>query len=150
MARERDARNDIRDRLVKTGRFDMVTLAGLPEDYGVGASKLALAVIEPESTSQSDRYDGGPGTGSIVTARLTITLLARDDDPQLRDEACENLLMYAEDALNGRSLADLTFPDLTRFTGWRWLPATPPERRIAAQFSFDYPIPAWDGFDTSD
>ena len=50
-------------------------------------------------------------------------LLYRHDDPQLRDEGAELLLDTAANALNGQSLAGLTFPQTTRIIQWDWQPA---------------------------
>jgi hypothetical protein len=87
--RDRDVRNAIQTALVATGAFDGVYVWGLPEDYGSGASNAALAVIEPESSTQDDRWDAAPEGGLIATSRVTITLIFRAEDPQVRDEAAE-------------------------------------------------------------
>ncbi len=145
--RDRDVRNAIHDALVATGAFDGVWIWGLPESYGTGSSQLAAAAIEPESSEQLDRWDGGPQSGLVVASRVILTLLYRHDDPQLRDEAAELLFDTAANALNGQSLAGLTLPDLTRFVSWRWQTPTPPERRIAATFSYQYLVGGWSDYD---
>jgi len=142
-------RNAIQDALVATGAFDGVWIWGLPESYGSGVSQLAAAAIEPESSRQDDRWDGGAETGLVVTSSVTITLLYRHDDPQLRDEGAELLFDTAADALNGQSLAGLTLPDLTRFGSWKWQTPAPPERRITALFSYAYIVEGWGGYDTT-
>jgi len=147
--RDRDVRNAIQAALVATGAFDSVWITGLPENYGTGASQLAAAAIEPDSSSQDDRWNSQPDGGLIVTSRVRITLLYRNYDAQLRDEAAELLLDTAANALNGQSLAGLTLPGLTRFTGWTWQPPTPPERRIAATFSYAYIVEGWDSYDVT-
>ena len=148
MARERDVRSAIRDALVATGAFSDVWLTGLPEGFGQGASSLAAAAIEPLSTRLADGWDAAPGGGLDYTAEITVTLLARHPDPQLRDELAEQLLNFLIDAVNGQSLAALTIPQHTMITSWRWLSPHPPERRINATVGFSY-IVTWDGFDTS-
>ena len=147
--RDRDVRNAIQAALVATNAFDAdsVWIWGLPEDYGTGASSFAAAAIEPESSVQEDRWDSAPDGGLIVTSRVTITLLYRHEDPQLRDEAVELLFDTAANALNGQSLADITSPQLTRFLSWRWEKPTPPERRIAATFSYQYIVEGWNEYD---
>jgi len=70
-------------------------------------------------------------------------------DPQLRDEGAELLLDTAANTLNGQSLAGLTMPALTRFSGWTWKDATPPERRIIASFSYQYIVEGWESYDTT-
>jgi hypothetical protein len=147
--RDRDVRNAIHDCLLATGAFDGVWIWGLPEDYGAGASQLAAAAIEPESSVQDDRWDSPPRGGLVVTSRVTITFLQRNDDPQTRDEAAELLLDSAADALNGQSLAGLTLPGLTRFTSWRWEKPLAPERRITSTFSYSYIVEGWGEYDTT-
>jgi hypothetical protein len=147
--RDRDVRNAMQAALVATGAFDGVFVWGLPEDYGSGASNAALAVIEPESSTQEDRWDAAPGGGLIVTSRVAITLIYRAEDPQLRDEAAELLFDIAANALNGQGLAGLTLPQLTRFVSWRWEKPAPPERRIASVFSYQYIVEGWDDYDVS-
>jgi len=155
--RDRDIRNAIHDALVATQAFDGVWIWGLPEDYGSGASQLAAAAIEPDSSTQEDRWDA-PALGElIVTTTVTITLLARNDDPQLRDEAVELLLDTAANALNGQNFAafnavdgtPITMPGLTRFRSWKWLPAAAPERRIRSTFSYAYLVEGWNALDVN-
>jgi hypothetical protein len=147
--RDRDVRNAIAAALTATGAFDpgAVYLTGLPEDYGQPASETAAASIQPDSSTQEDRWDSQTDGGLLVTSRVRITLIYRHDDPQLRDEGAELLLDTAANALNGQNLAGLTLPGLTRFTGWTWLPATAPERRIQAGFSYAYIVEGWDSYD---
>jgi hypothetical protein len=147
--RDRDVRNAIQAALVATGAFDGVWIWGLPEEHGTGSSQLAAAAIEPESSSQQDHWDGGPGTGLLVTSRVIITLLVRCEDPQLRDEGVELLVDTAADALNGQSLAGFTLPDVTRFLSWAWLAPTPPERRVKATFQYAYLVDSWAGYDVT-
>lgn len=150
MARERDVRNAIAAALEATDSFGEISLIGLPEAEGFGASNLAAVSIEPDSTVQADRYDGGMKTGLVNTARLKLTFLARNPDPQACDEACEDLLDTAINAIQGQSLGGFTLPDHTRFSGWKWEPRTPPERRITAMFAYDYFVDGWDEYDTAD
>jgi len=147
--RDRDVRNAIQTALVATGAFDGVWIWGLPENYGTGASQLAAAAIEPESSTQDDRWDSQTAGGLVITSRVKITLLYRGEDPQARDEAAELLLDTLANALNGQSLAGLTMPAFTRLTAWSWQPPTPPERRIAATFSYAYIVEGWDEYDTT-
>jgi hypothetical protein len=148
MSRDRDVRNAIQTALQNTGAFDGVWIWGLPENYGTGASQLAAAAIEPESSTQNDIWDGGPETGLTVTSRLTITLLFRDEDPQLRDEGAELLFDTAANALNGHCLGDLTLPDMTKFTSWKWQQPAAPERRITATFTYQYIVDGWSNYGT--
>ena len=148
MSRERDVRNAINDALIATGAFSDVWITGLPERYGQGASDLTAAAIEPVGTSFTMGWDAALAGDLDYTATCSVTLLARHPDPQLRDELAEQLLDYLHNAINGQSLAGFTLPQKTIVTGWRWQPAAPPERRIAATVSFAYLV-TWDSFDTS-
>ncbi len=147
--RDRDVRNAMQTALAATGAFDAVFLWGLPEAHGSGASRLALATIEPLSSAQEDKFDSA-ATGSLVVAsQVQLTLLARHEDPQTRDENAELLLDVAADALNGQSLAGFTIPELTRLVSWRWSPPTAPERRIEAVFSYQYIVDLWNSYDVN-
>jgi hypothetical protein len=145
--RDRDVRNAIHDALVETGAFDGVWIWGLPEAYGSGASQLAAAAIEPELSTQDDRWDSAPGGSLIVTSRVTLTFLQRHEDPQLRDEAVERLFASAANALNGQSFAGLALPQLSRFLSWRWEKPQAPERRITSTFSYSYFVEGWNVYD---
>jgi hypothetical protein len=149
VARDRDVRNAIQSALSATDAFDHVYGWGLPEEYGSAASQLAVAVIQPISSTQEDLSDA-PEAGMIqVTSTVAITFLARNEDAQLRDEAVEDLFDIAANSLNGQSLASFTEPAFTKFTSWRWLEATAPERRIASTFTYRYLVTGWTGYDTS-
>ena len=146
--RERDVRNAIKTALLATGAFSDVWLSGLPESCGRAASDLTAAAIEPSATSLTTGWDAQLAGGLDYTARLTVTLLARHEDPQLRDELAEQLLSTLHNAVNGQSLAGFTLPAKTLVQSWSWQPASPPERRIAATVSFSYLV-TWEGWDTS-
>jgi hypothetical protein len=120
----------------------------MPEEYAAPASDLALAVIEPVSTTLTTGWDAQPAGGLDYTATLNVILLARSEDPQLRDELAEQLLHALHNAINGLSLASFTLPGRTMVTSWRWMPQQPPERRICATVSFAYLV-TWEGWDTS-
>ena len=47
----------------------------MPEDYGSGASNLAVAAIEPSSSDQLDRWDYAPAGGLLIASRVNIILL---------------------------------------------------------------------------
>lgn len=85
----------------------------------------------------------------MITSRVSLTLLYRNEDPQLRDEGAELLLDVAANVLNGQSLAGLTFPQQTLITDWTWQPPTVPERRINATLSYQYLVEGWDEYDTT-
>jgi hypothetical protein len=148
MSRERDIRNAVKQALVATGAFSDVWIMGLPEDYGQVASSLTAAAIEPVSTRLKNGWDAAPAGALDYTSELSVTLLARNPDPQLRDEQVEQLLNFLINAVNGQSLANFTVPQHTVISSWQWLAPKPPERRISASLGFAYLV-SWDGFDTS-
>lgn len=147
--RDRDVRNAIQEALVATGEFDEVSLAGVPETWGSGASDLAAAFIEPATEQDTTRWDDAQDGDMIVTSVAKITFAARNSDAQLCDEAVERLHNIAANALNGTSLADLTMPAMTRFQSATWLKRTAPERRIETRFSYQYLVSGWNAFDTT-
>lgn len=148
--RERDVRNAIADALTASGQFSGVWVTGLPEDYGQGSSELTAAAIEPSATSYTTQWDAQTEGGIDYTATAIVTLLARNGDPQLRDEKAEQLLNFAINAINGKSLAGMTVPGMTKVMGWQWKKPTPPERRIVMKFTYAYIVEGWDAFDVSD
>ena len=145
--RDRDVRNAMQAALAATGAFDAVWLWGLPEAHGSGASRLAIATIEPVSSVQDDRWDSAATGSLVVTSQVAITLLARHEDPQTRDENAELLLDVVANALNGQSLAGFTIPELTRLASWRWSPPSAPERRVEAIFGYQYIVDFWNSYD---
>jgi hypothetical protein len=149
MSRDRDVRNAVQTALIGTGAFDAVWIWGLPEDYGTGSSEQAAAAIVPQSSRQEDLWDAAPVGGLVITSRVGLILLYRHEDPQLRDEGAELLLDTAANALNGQSLAGLTFPQTTRIVQWDWQAVTVPERRIQAILSYQYTVEGWDSYDTT-
>ena len=149
MSRDRDVRNAIQIALIDTGVFDGVWIWGLPEDYGTGSFEQAAAAIVPQSSRQEDLWDAASAGGLMITSRISLTLIYRHKDPQLRDEGVELLLDTAANALNGQTLAGLTFSQTTRIIQWDWQPATVPERRIQAILSYQYIVEGWDSYDTT-
>ncbi len=147
--RERDVRNNIRDRLMKTGAVDDVWINGMPEDSGAGASELCAAAIEPNVTNYTTGWDAQAAGGLCFTALLNVTLLVRQIDQQLRDEKAEQLLDFLCNAVNGKSLGGLTVPGKTMVSSWRWMPPKAPERRIKAVVTFAYLI-TWETFDVTE
>ena len=85
-----------------------------------------------------------------MTCRVNLTLLARHDDPQIRDETAELLVNVAANVLNGQSLAGATLAGQTRFKSWSWEKAKPPERRITAVLEYQYLVRAWTGSNTAE
>ena len=146
--RERDVRNAIHNVLLATNAFTGVYITGLPEDAGAAASDLLAAAIEPAGSQLNTGWDAQTDGGLCYASTVTVTLLARNDDAQLRDEQAEQLLDVLANAVNGTSLAGITLPGKTYVSAWRWQPPAPPERRIAATVSFSYLV-TWEGWDTT-
>jgi len=147
--RDRDVRLAIQTALLNTGLFDAVLLTGLPETHGAAASATALAIVEPDSSTQEDLFDSAATGSLVVVSTVKLILLARNDDPQLRDQNVELLLDATANALNGQSLAGFTLPELTRLASWRWLAPQPPERKIEAVFRYHYLVDLWNSYDLS-
>ncbi len=150
MSRERDVRNDLHDRLLATGAFTDVWITGLPEDSGSPASDLCAAAIEPNQTTYFTGWDASLVGGLCYTAMLNVTLLARQNDQQLRDERCEQLLEHLKNSVNGQSLAGITLPGKTMVSSWRWIKPKAPERRITAVVTFQYIEEGWDAGDVEE
>jgi hypothetical protein len=148
--RDRDIRVAMKDLLFATDAFDEVLLSGLPEDYGVGASDAAIAAIEPVKSVQADKWGSQPDSELEVTSNVRITLMARHEDPQLRDEAAELLFEITANALNSQSFLGFTLPGQTKVTGWTWQKAKHPERRIQVDFKYVYLVPGWNAYDTNE
>ncbi len=147
--RERDIRNQVAELLEQTGAFDGVYLSGLPEDRGESAADSHAVAIEPWQTAQaqpSDDYQGDP----LLSCRVNLIILARHEDPQLRDETAELLLNVAIDALGGSSLGGLVLPARTQVTSWAWQKPRAPERRISAVLELQYLGSGWNGLNTSE
>lgn len=163
--RERDIRNAIRDALVATDAFDAVWL-GAPTE---GTSAFdRLAIIDPVGAgiASSAHHAGaiaetgrlGTGLGwddradSLLdyTGTAKLTLIARDEDPQIRDEMAEQLLAVLCNAVNGQVLVPgFTIPAKTIVAHWTWKDASPPERQIEATVSYGFLVP-WNAWDVSD
>jgi hypothetical protein len=148
--RDRDVRFAIKEALEATDAFGGVFLSGLPENHGFGTSFYTAAVIEPASWNDDDKWDDTVIGDIIRDSQVTITFMARDQDPALRDAAVELLANVAADALNGQSLADLTIPPFTRFGSGRYEKARDVERRITSTFKYRYLVPGWNAFDTTE
>jgi hypothetical protein len=85
-----------------------------------------------------------------MTCRVHLTLLARHEDPQLRDEAAELLLNVTADSLGGNSFGGETLPERTRIVSWTWQKPTAPERRITAILEYQYIVDGPTGFNTAE
>lgn len=139
-------RDDIRARLMSTGAFTDV-YTHLPEQWGRAASDANAAAVEIPSGRSVPRWDGGARLGLTKSQRFTVTLMARNQDPTLRDEAALDLLRRLESAINGQSLASITVPDHTYVESWTPLPERTPERRYRCIVTTEYIADNWDRTD---
>jgi hypothetical protein len=147
--RERDIRERIRDVLEDTGAYDGVYLSGLPEDRGEPSGDARSISIEPAETAAAAPWDDTAGD-QVMSCRVSLTIMARDEDPQIRDETAELLLNVAANALSGQALAGATLPGMTRITSWSWQRPRAPERRIAAVLECRYLVQGWSGASTDE
>jgi hypothetical protein len=147
--RERDVRNLIRDLLDQTGAFDAAYLSGLPEASGKPAGESRLVAIAPVETSLAapDTWDDAGGD-LLLTCRVGLTLQARHEDPQIRDELAELLLCTAANAINDSTLGGASLPGRTRICSWSWQTPIAPERRILAVLEDQYLADGPTGFNT--
>lgn len=148
--RDRDIRNAMRDACEATGLFDLATTGGLPEVNGGDSGQTAVIVIEPLNYIDSDPADEDFGPLLVRTGTARVTVLAIDQDGATRDELAEKLCHLASNACNGASLAGLTYPDKTRFTTWRWLKPSPPERRVEGTFTYQYEVGSFTDLGTAE
>jgi hypothetical protein len=139
----------IRDVLEDTGAFDGVYLCGLPEDRGEPSGDARSVSIEPGETAVAAPWDDTTGD-MVMTCRVNLTILARDEDAQIRDETAELLLNVAANALNGQALAGASLPCMTRIRSWSWQKPKAPERRVAAVLEYQYLVKGWTGANTDD
>lgn len=162
--RDRDVRAAIRDRLIATNLFNDVWFTGAITGFGDGG-EVAGAVIDPIGGGLAAASGTGLAAGRSIgtglgwddvgdlldfTSTVKVTLIARDEDPQIRDERAEQLLGILHNAINGRILVPgLTIPSKTIVAHWVWTSANPPERQIEATVSYGFLVP-WNAWDVSD
>jgi hypothetical protein len=147
--RERDVRELIHDVLEDTGVFDGVYLCGLPEDRGEPSGHARSASIEPGETVVAAPWDDTSGD-LLMTCRVNLMILARDEDARIRDETAELLLNVAANAINGQALSGLSLSCTPRIRSWSWQKPKAPERRIAAVLEYQYLIGGWAGANTDE
>jgi hypothetical protein len=147
--RERDVRETIRDVLEDTGAFDGVYLGGVPEDRGTPSGHARAVSVEPGDTAAAAPWDDTAGD-LLMSCRVNLTILARDNDPQIRDETAELLLNIAANALNGRALGGVALSCTPRIRSWSWQKPRPPERRVAAVLEYQYLVDGWTDANTDE
>ena len=142
--------NDARDRLAALGVFDGVYRSALPEDKGQSSGDKLAAVVAPGDWDEVDERNDEETVQSTRRVRWALTLIARDDDPELREAALDDLLSASQNALDGVSLAGVTIPDWTRLRRGRYEPSQSPEQRMTVVGEFAYWVEGFDGHDGED
>ena len=149
--RDRDVRQAAKDALNATGQFDAVYLSGLPEDYGQAAGQLRVAVIEMGNEFRvNDLWDSAQDGGLTVDGEAHITVLVRDQDPQVRDELAELLINVISNTLNGVAMDSWTTEQTSFVMRWRPIPSQAPERRMMAVYEYQYFVEGWTSFNTTE
>ena len=149
-ARERDVRNAAIEALLATHAFEGVYPYVMPEDRGRRAGDLRAAVVAPVNGSNTLEYDDVSGGNPLCRMSFNVIVMCRDDDAQVRDDAADRLLSVARNAINGMSLAGLTFPFMTIVRNHQWIAPTPPERQIRLLVEAAYEVPGWTSFNTDE
>jgi hypothetical protein len=140
-ARTRDIRRAIRDLLFATGTFDGVYMSG---PFGSFDRTQCWVFPAKESLDIDADFDGA----IIVRGEMELHFAATDYDPDVSDEAVDRMLGIAGNALDGQSLAGITFPAFTRITKTKWIDK-PPVRRIAT-LAYAYMVDSWEAFNTAE
>lgn len=149
-SREHDVRQGAIDLLVATGQFDDVYHYSTPEDRGQRAGDLRAALVAPVKSAYSIEWDDATTGEPYCRHTFNVVVMARHDDPSIRDSTADQLAAVAMNALNGASLAGLTNVQQTLVTDAVWLPEKPPERQVRLTVQAAYFTPGWNSFNTAD
>ena len=149
MARDRDIRAAIRDLLLATNEFDAVAMSDEPDD-GPAAGGSRVAVVGPFAGDAHEPWDSGLDSTLLIAGRAAVTIISRDEDPETRDAIAEKLMGKLANAINGVSLAGITYTHKTAVVSWKWKDARPPERRLEVVIKYEYEIDGWDSFDVTE
>jgi len=112
---------------------------GAPSEVLARSSRqYPCAAVQPLTWVDSDRYDEGD---FIRTCNFTITLIVRMEEPDQRQDWLDYLSDRVSNALNGESLAGITFGPLTLVQRGQYSP-TPqhPEQRATLTGQFAYEV----------
>ncbi|WP_165221929.1 hypothetical protein [Aquisphaera insulae] len=83
-----------------------------------------------------------------MTCQISLTLMARHEDPEIRDDIAELLLNVAANSLWRSNLGGAAIASKTRVRSWAWQPTDAPERRIKAVLEYQYLVDGLTGFNT--
>jgi hypothetical protein len=131
-----------------TNAFDKVYLGALPDVRGQSSRDLAAAAVLPLQGTAAGLADHSSSGPMLCRMTFSLVVMARAEGEEERYREAGRLLSIAENAINGRALADLTHPATTRVSAWTWERDSAPERRVRATVSCDYLVPSWTGFNT--
>lgn len=112
---------------------------GAPSEVLARSSRqYPCAAVQPLTWVDSDRYDEGD---FIRTCTFAVTLIVRMEEPEQRQDWLDYLTDRVCNALDGKSLADITFAPLTLIQRGQYA-ATPqhPEQRAVLTGQFVYEV----------
>src|SRR5690242_20382498 len=107
-SREHDVRQGAIDLLAATGAFDAVYHYSAPEDRGRKSGDLRAAVGQPVKGAYSVEWDDVTTGVPLCRHTFNVVVMARHEDPDVRDGVADQLVSVALNALNGKSLGGLT------------------------------------------
>lgn len=145
-----DIMEDIQTRLEATGQFDGVHLTGPPTYQQVAASEDVTAWLQLVDWDEDDSRDDLDNVEVTRRVHWTLTIAVRFAEGERRDRELSRLTSVAQNALNGKSLAGITLPGLTRLRRGRFDEPNTPERRTIITGEFLYLIEGFGGHDAAD
>ena len=150
MARDFDILLECVRLLTATSQFDAVTACSTPEISGRMPASQAFGVgVEQDTIVPSNIWDGDGSIGIQISSTFKITFIGRHDDPILRDKTLDRLINVAATTIGGGSILGVTIGDSNQFKSHKWMPATPPERRVVSIFQYVYTVDGDSGYDLS-
>ena len=148
--RDWDVLDDVNTKLKATGEFDGVYRGALPEARGQAAADKYAAAVSLLDWEETDLSDDAAGVQSTRTVRWQLTLMVREDDPELRERSLDRLLNVCQVTLDGQSLAGgLTIPDWTRLRKGAYQKAEPPQQAMVVTGEFAYWVEGFAGHDVT-
>ena len=145
--RDWDVFESISTLLAATNEFDNIYRSALPESNGQRSEDQLAACVAPRDWDEVDDADNASTQQIKRSVRWTLTLMVREDDPEIRERYLDRLLNIAMTAIDGKSLAGLTIPAWTKLRKGSYELPNAPEQRMTCQGEFVYWI---DGFGSHD
>lgn len=103
----------IADAIRATNQFDGVYRGIITDGAGKPADFAAIAVVYADNFEETSVYDDDDETQYQHNFRFRVTVEARNDDPELREEELDRLYCAIANVINYKSLDSLTIPALT-------------------------------------